>query len=128
MAAAVALLARKLNWLDVARHFQLDWKTVVHIVQRVVAEGLKQRRWKALHIIGIDEVSRKRGHRYLTLVYDLERHRLIWIGKDRRKETLDAFFHWLNRRRARSIHSVCCDVGALRQIDPRTSSSGHSCF
>jgi len=112
LAAAVALLARKLNWLEVARHFQLDWKTVVQIVQRVVAEGLKQRRWKALHIIGVDEVSRKRGHRYLTLVYDLERHRLIWIGEDRKKETLDAFFRWLNPRRARSIHSVCCDMWA----------------
>ncbi len=98
LAAAVALLARKL--------------TVVQIVQRVVAEGLKQRRWKALHVIGVDEVSRKRGHRYLTLVYDLERHRLVWIGEDRKKETLDAFFQWLNRRRARSIHSVCCDMWA----------------
>jgi transposase len=112
LVAAVALLARKLNWLEVARHFQLDWKTVAQIVQCVVAEGLKRRPWKPLHIIGVDEVSRKRGHRYLTLVYDLERHRLIWIGEDRKKETLDSFFRWLNRKRSRSIRSVCCDMWA----------------
>ena len=92
LAMAVALLARKLNWLEVARHFRIDWKTVAQIVERVVAEGLKRRAWKPLHVIGVDEVSRKRGHRYLTLVYDLERHQLIWIGEDRKKETLDSFF------------------------------------
>lgn len=112
LAMAVALLARKLNWLEVARHFRIDWKTVAQIVERVVAEGLKRRAWKPLHVIGVDEVSRKRGHRYLTLVYDLERHQLIWIGEDRKKETLDSFFRWLNPRRCRSIQSVCCDMWA----------------
>lgn len=112
LATAVALLARQLNWLEVARHFRLDWKTVAQIVRHVVADGLKRRPWKPLHIIGVDEVSRKRGHRYLTLVYDLQRHRLIWIGEDRKKETLDSFFRWLTKRRSRSIHAVCCDMWA----------------
>jgi transposase len=96
-------LARKLNWLEVARHFQLDWKTVGQIVQSVDAEGLKRRPWQQLRIIGVDEVSRKRGHCYLTLVYDLERRRLIWLGEDGSKETLDSFFSWLNRKRCHSI-------------------------
>jgi len=126
LATAVALLARQLNWLEVARHFRLDWKTVAQIVRHVVADGLKRRPWKPLHIIGVDEVSRKRGHRYLTLVYDLERHRLIWIGEDRKKETLDSFFRWLTKRRSRSIHAVCCDMWApyaqsIREHLPRAT-------
>lgn len=68
---------------------------VAAVVKRVVEEGLKLRKVKALHILGIDEVSRKKGHRYLTLVYDLERGRFLWVGLDRKEETLDEFFRWL---------------------------------
>jgi len=126
LAAAVAVLARKLSWLEVACHFGLDWKTVAQIVRFAVAEGLRLRRWKPLHIIGLDEVSRRRGHEYLTLVYDLERSRIIWIGEKRKRETIDSFFHWLNPRRGRSIHAVCCDMWApyadsVRQHLPRAT-------
>jgi transposase len=126
LAAAVALLARKLSWLEVACHFGLDWKTVAQIVRFAVAEGLRLRPWKPLHVIGIDEVSRRRGHEYLTLVYDLERSRIVWIGEKRKRVTIDSFFHWLNRRRGRSIQAVCCDMWApyadsVRQHLPRAT-------
>ena len=66
-----------------AGHYGINWKTVAGILHRVVEWGLKRRRKKPLRIIGLDEVSRKKGHRYLTLVYDLERGELVWVGKDR---------------------------------------------
>src|SRR5205823_4710513 len=60
--------------------------------------------------LGIDEVSRAKGQRYLTLVYDLERHRLVWAGEGRTRDTIDGFFRWLGRRRGRSVQVVCCDM------------------
>jgi len=74
---------------------------------------LKHRPWKALRIIGIDEVSRAKGQRYLTLVYDLVRRRVVWIGEDRDAATMERFFEWLGKRRARSIWVVCCDACAI---------------
>lgn len=112
LASAVAVMARRESWSEVAHHFRLDWKTVASIVKSAVAFGLKHRPWKPLHIIGVDEVSRKSGHRYLTIVYDLERGRVVWIGEDRKKETLDQFFRWLGPRKRRSIHVVSCDMWA----------------
>ena len=112
LAAAVAVMARQLSWLEVASYFDLDWKTVAEIVRFAVTEGLKRRRWKPLHTIGVDEVSRRKGHTYLTLVYDLERGRIVWIGETRKREAIDSFFQWLNPRRGRSIRAVCCDMWA----------------
>ena len=65
LARAVALLARKLSWAEVAAHFGLDWKTVAAIIREAVAGGLQLRRWRPLHVLGIDEVSRANGQRYL---------------------------------------------------------------
>jgi transposase len=75
-----------------------------------VQRGLKARKWKPLRVIGIDEVSRSKGQRYLTLVYDLERGRLVWAGEGRDTETMKKFFVWLGPRRGRSIQVVSCDM------------------
>jgi len=94
----------------VAAHFGLDWKTVAAIIREAVARGLSCCRWRPLHVLGIDEVSRAKGQRYLTLVYDLERHRLVWAGEGRTRDTIAGFFRWLGRRRGRSVQIVCCDM------------------
>jgi transposase len=73
VARAVAALARELTWSAVAHHFRLNWKTIAAVVEGVVLWGLQHRRWEPLHVIGIDEVSRRKGHQYLTIVYDLGR-------------------------------------------------------
>ncbi len=110
LARAVAELARHLSWQETARHFRLDWKSVASIVQRVVAYGLECRRRRPLHILGIDEVSRRKGHHYLTVVYDLERGVLLWVGGDRTEETLTRFFAELGRRRSSTIQVACLDM------------------
>ena len=73
LAGAVVVLARSQSWQETARVYGLNWKSVAGVVRRAVEYGLAQRRHKPLHWIGIDEVSRKKGHQYLTVVYDLER-------------------------------------------------------
>lgn len=113
LSLALAELSRKLTWKETAAHFGVNWKTVALAVKRAVEWGLKHRPWKALRVIGIDEVSRRKGQRYLTLVYDLERRRLVWIGEDRETKTMERFFAWLGPRRRRSICIVCCDMWAI---------------
>lgn len=113
LARAVAALARELNWAAVAAHFSLNWKTVEAVVEGAVLWGLAHRRWSPLHMIGIDEVSRRKGHQYLTVVYDLDRARVVWIGRDRTATTMERFFTWLGPHRARSIHTVCSDMWAV---------------
>jgi transposase len=113
LSLALAELSRKLTWKETAIYFGVDWKTVATAVKRAVEWGLKHRPWKPLHVIGIDEVSRRKGQRYLTLVYDLLRRRLVWIGEKREAATMDQFFAWLGLRRRRSIQVVCCDMWAV---------------
>jgi len=113
LSRALAELSRKLTWKETAAHFGVNWKTVAVAVKRAVEWGLKHRPWKPLHVIGIDEVSRRKGQRYLTLVYDLDRRRLVWIGEDRDTATMERFFKWLGPRRGRSIQVVCCDMWAI---------------
>ncbi len=112
LATAVALLAKKLSWKEVAEYFQLNWKTVASILRWVVQYGLQHRRLTPLHVLGIDEVSRKKGHTYVTLFYDLERGELLWMSQGRTEEAAELFFAWLGARRRRTIQAVCLDMWA----------------
>jgi len=109
---SVAVLARQLSGQQTARHYGLNWKTVAAVIRRAVAYGLRHRRRPPLRIIGIDEVSRRKGHHYLTVVYDLERRVLVWVGVDRTADTLAGFFREIGRRRSSSIQTVCMDMWA----------------
>ena len=91
------------------------------VVEGAVLWGLAHRRWRPLHVIGIDEVSRRKGQRYLTLVYDLPRGHVVWAGRDRTRATMERFFHWLGPRRARAIHTVCSDMASAYGEAVRTS-------
>jgi transposase len=113
LARAVAALARELNWAAVAAHFRLNWKTVEAVVEGAVLWGLAHRPWEPVPVLGIDEVSRRKGHQYLTVVYDLTRGRVLWAGRDRTTATMERFFAWLGPRRARAIHTVCCDMWSV---------------
>jgi transposase len=126
---AVAELARRTDLSTVARHYGINWKTVAQVLRQVVAWGLARRRKKALRTIGVDEVSRKKGHRYLTLVYDLARGELIWVGKDRTKETLPGFFDAMGKRRSRHLRAVAMDMwGPYREVVRERAPQATVCF
>ena len=69
----LATWARALPWQQVARLFRCSWGTVATAVEAAVAYGLAHRDLEDVTHIGIDEISRKRGHVYVTNVYDLAR-------------------------------------------------------
>lgn len=109
-ACYLATWARILPWLEVARLFQCAWGTVSSAVDFVVKYGLENRDLSGITHIGIDEISRKRGHQYLTNVYDLQTKKLIWSGEGRNAETLRQFFNFLGEERASQLQGICCDI------------------
>lgn len=110
LAIAVATWAKSLPWLQVARHFQCSWGTVASAVAYVVAFGLARRDLSQITHIGVDEISRQRGHVYLTNVYDLKTGTLIWSGEGRTRETLHAFFDFFGKERTANLIGICCDM------------------
>ena len=108
--ATLATWARVLPWQQVARLFRCSWGTVATAVEAAVAYGLAHRDLENLTHIGIDEISRKRGHVYVTNVYDLERKRLVWSGEGRSTETFHAFFDVLGPEKTAALEGICCDM------------------
>jgi transposase len=106
-----AFLATKTDKTTIARFLRIDWDTVGRICQRVVTDKLDRDRLAGLVNIGVDEVSWRKHHHYLTLVYDHGGKKVVWgkAGKD--AATLDAFFTELGAQRGRKIQAVSMDMG-----------------
>ena len=62
--------------------------------------------------IGVDEIAIQKGHKYLTIVYQIDKHctRLLWVGKDRTVKTLLRFFHTFGRSWSKRLKHVCSDM------------------
>ena len=104
--------ARKLSWLEVARSFRTSWEKVHHSVAWIVRWGLDHRVLGPINSIGVDEIQYSKGHKYLTLVYQIDAGliRLLWVGKDRTIETFEEFFEMLGRELSAKIQYVCSDM------------------
>lgn len=104
--------ARRLPWNEVAITFGTSWNRVYSAVKWAVAYGLEHRRLDGIRAIGIDEVSYKKGHKYLTVVYEIGQdcRRLLWIGKDRSEDTLNNFFDWFGKERCELLRYACTDM------------------
>jgi len=87
------------------------WATVGRIVTRVVADAKASRdRFAGLRRIGIDEVSYKKGHRYLTVVVDHDAGRLVWAAPGHDQTTLGRFFDALGQARCRQLRLISADA------------------
>lgn len=104
--------ARKIPWQEVARSFRTTWQKVVTAVKYVVDWGLEHRDISGVTSIGVDEIAWQAGHKYLTLVYQIDRHcvRLLWIGKDRTVKTLLKFFRKFGLGWALQLKHICSDM------------------
>lgn len=108
----LARWARRLSWQDVGVIFGFSWEQVFRSVQAVVAYGLAHRDLSEIEAIGVDEVAYRKGHKYLTLVYQIEqgKRRLLHVAEGRTVKSLLRFFRMLGRERAASIRYVCSDM------------------
>jgi transposase len=108
----LARWARKLSWKETAESFRTSWDTVCHAVQFVVDWGLAHRTLGPISAIGVDEIQYAKGHKYLTLVYQIDPDltRLLWIGQERTVETFQRFFAMLGTELSSNIQFVCSDM------------------
>jgi len=106
----VGLLAQKLNHTSVAELTGISWVTVGAIAGRLVDELLLEDRFDNLLAIGVDEISYRRHHRYLTIVMDHDQERVIWAGEGKSADTLQQFFDELTDEQLESIQFVSIDM------------------
>lgn len=106
--------ARRLSWMEVAEVFHTTWEKVFSSVAMAVDWGLRHRDLSGITAIGIDEVLWHTGHKYLTVVYQIDnfRKRLLWVGRNRKSITLMRFFYWFGEKRTRQLEFVCTDMWA----------------
>ena len=105
----VAWLAQQMAKTPITSLLRIGWDTVGRIVERVVADHLDERRLEGLVAIGVDEISYRRGQRYLTTVADHAKGAIVWCAPGRNAQTLQAFFDLLGERRG-SIRAVSIDM------------------
>ncbi|MCA1677550.1 MAG: ISL3 family transposase [Actinobacteria bacterium] len=119
----VAWLAQQMAKKPIAGMLQIAWDSVGRIVARVVADRLDESRLAGLVAIGCDEISYRRGQRYLTSVVDHATGAIIWCSAGRNAATLQRFFDELGERR-HSIRAVSIDMSggyekAIRENAPQ---------
>ncbi len=109
----VAWLAFNCSKSAVAELMRIAWRSVGSILERVCAEARRRHDLlDGLRRIGIDEISHKKGHRYLTVVVDHHTGRLVWAAAGRDRKTVLAFFDALGEERCKQIELVSCDMAS----------------
>ena len=125
----LARWARRLSWREVAITFKTSWEKVFRSVEWVVEWGLAHRDLSNIRSIGVDEVLWQRGHKYLTVVYQIDEEckRLLWVGKDRTVRTLLRFFREFGKEFSARLLFVCSDMWRpyLRVIAKKASQAIH---
>lgn len=98
--------------------------TFSDILHRIIDRVRDGHRIRALRCVGVDEISYRKGHKYVTVVYDLERACVLWVGKGKGRETIDQFFNErLSDYQKRQIEWASCDmsetfIGAIQEHCP----------
>jgi transposase len=107
----VAWLSRHTAKSVVSHLMRVAWRTVGSILVRVLAEvdAAAGDRLAGVRRIGIDEISYKKGHKYVTVVVDHDTGRLLWMNPERTKKSLAAFFTWLGEERCAQLELVSAD-------------------
>jgi transposase len=108
----LARWARRLSWKETAEAFRTSWDKVFDAVEHVVTFGLEHRVLGQIDAIGVDEIQYAKGHKYLTLVYqiDLDVTRLLWVGRERTIQSFQGFFTVIGDELASKIVFVCSDM------------------
>ena len=106
----VAYLAQITDKTKVTELTGIAWASVGSIVDRLVSRRLDPGRLEGLRFLGVDEFSYRKRHRYLTVVVDHERRRVVWAGEGRSAEVLGQFFAQLGDQGRAAIEAVTIDM------------------
>ena len=95
---------------EVANHLKLNWKTVKAIDKQFLEYHFGKPDLNNLRILAVDEIAVRRSHQYLTVVLDYLSGRLLFVGKDRKAETLIDFFEQMSPVQHGYIEAVAMDM------------------
>jgi transposase len=113
---------------QVARRFGLAESTVRAIDLRYLERWAADRREPPLRQMGVDEIHIGKKQKFLTVTCNLETGEPLWFGRERKKETLDAFFREeLSARQRRSIEAACVDIWEPSRLSLETVGSELPC-
>ena len=110
-----------------AQLMRLPASTLSDLLHRTIGRLREGHRIRGLKIIGVDEISYHKGHKYATLVYDLERSCEVWIGQGKGRAAIDRFFNEaLSDYQKARIQAACCDmsqayIGAIQTHCPNAT-------
>jgi transposase len=105
-----------LDWLlaasqqAVGDRLGLSWDEIHGIMERGVERGLARREAEPIPHVGVDEKAFCKGHRYATLVSDLDRGCVLYVAEDRKQTSLDGFWSTLTDQQKNSIDAVAMDM------------------
>jgi transposase len=108
--------ALAIEWLKhasqqaVGDRLQLSWDEIHGIMERAVKRGLARRQAEEIPHLGVDEKAFRKGHKYLTLVNDLKRNRVLYVAEDREQSSLDGFWSTITAAQRDSIQAVALDM------------------
>jgi len=109
----VAWLAQRADKTTISRLLRCSWEAVARIVVRVAASSIDDARLEGLYRIGVDDVSYRKGHRYLTVVADHDSDgAVVWAAEGRDAGTLTRFFDVLGPERLARLEAISADMGA----------------
>ena len=107
----IVIMAKGMTQKAVSKLLKLPTSTLSDIIHRVITREREGHKIRGLKVIGVDEISYVKGKKYITLVYDLERSQVVWVGKGKGKETIDWFFqNKLSKGQRDRISHACCDM------------------
>lgn len=95
---------------DVAEHLELNPKTVKSIDKAFLEENFGWTDCHDLKVLAVDEIALRKGHNYMTVVMNYFTGRIVWMGENRNKETLDRFFAEMTDKQKQGIKAVAMDM------------------
>jgi transposase len=110
-----------------ARILRIPKSTLSDLLHRTIGRIREGHRIRALKTIGVDEISYCKGHKYATVVYDLDRSCVVWVARGKGRDTIDTFFtEQLSHFQKKQIKWACCDmsqayIGAIEEHCPNAT-------
>jgi transposase len=109
----IAWLCQRTDKTSVCTLLRVAWKTVQGVVERVVADHLDDARLDGVFNLGVDEISYKRGHQYLTVVADHDTGRVLHVAKGRSHAAFTGFFELLGPERCKQVKAISMDMATI---------------
>lgn len=106
----VVVLCRVMCIKDAAKEMRIGWEATKNIDKRNARKYVADLEQVTPKRIGVDEIAYEKGHKYLTVVRDIDLGKVIWTGKNRQKKTLDEFFNKLGVKKSWNIEEAVCDM------------------